>query len=144
MIAKDVTAETETTVIEWVPVAQTMMEQLFDAEQAEVRSSVARIARHFDPAQVERIAPGRQGQRPFYVLRASAALRVFFTLAQDSVRMLDVIGADQLAYLRAMPDPWPRNRSFVQPRSSSRKRETCATNLLCGHDGARAASAVSA
>lgn len=81
------------------------MEQLSDAEQAEVRSSIDRVVRRFDPAQVERIAPRRQGQRPCYVLRASPVLRVFFTHAQGRVRVLDVIGADQLAYLRGDAGP---------------------------------------
>ena len=105
MNVMDVIAETQTATIEWAPVARTMMEQLSDAEQAEVRSAVDRIARGFDPAQVERIAPRRQGQRPFFVLRASPALRVFFTHAQDRVRVLDVVGADQLAYLRGDAGP---------------------------------------
>ena len=101
----DVIAETQTATIEWAPVARTMMEQLSDAEQAEVRSSVDRVALDFDPAQVEHIAPKRLGQRPFFVLRASPALRVFFTHAQDRVRVLDVVGADQLAYLRGDAGP---------------------------------------
>jgi len=101
----DVITETQTATIEWAPVARTMMEQLSDAEQAEVRSSVDRVARGFDPTQVERIAPRRQGQRPFFVLRASPALRVFFTHAQDRVRVLDVVGADHLAYLRGDAGP---------------------------------------
>jgi len=105
MNVMDVIADTQTATIEWAPVARTMMEQLSDAEQAEVRSSVDRIARGFDPAQVERIVPRRQGQRPFFVLRASPALTVFFTHAQDRVRVLDVVGADQLAYLRGDAGP---------------------------------------
>ncbi len=75
MNVMDVIAETQTATIEWAPVARTMMEQLSDAEQAEVRSAVDRIARGFDPAQVEHVARRRQGQRPFFVLRASPALR---------------------------------------------------------------------
>ncbi len=105
MGAMDVTAETEAATIEWAPVARTMMEQLSDVEQADVRSSIDRIARRFDPTQVEHIAPRRQGQRPFYVLRASSALRVFFTHTQDRFRVLDVVGADQLAYLRGDAAP---------------------------------------
>jgi len=57
MNVMDVITETQTATIKWAPVARTMMEQLSDAEQAEVRFSVDRIARGFDPAQVEHIAP---------------------------------------------------------------------------------------
>lgn len=105
MGAMDVTAGTEAATIEWAPVARTMMEQLSDVEQAEMHSSVARIARRFDPTQVEHIAPRRQGQRPFYVLRASPALRVFFTHTQDRFRVLDVVGADQMAYFQGDAGP---------------------------------------
>jgi len=99
----DIAADTKSPAVEWAPVAQTMMEQLSLEEQAEVRSSVDLVARRFDPnrvAQVNRSSPGRP---PFYVLRATPELRVFFERAGDVVRVLDVVGAEQWAFFLDTP-----------------------------------------
>jgi hypothetical protein len=100
MEVMDIAAETQTPTVEWAPVARTMMEQLTEAEQAEVRSSVDQAARRFDPSRVRQVTPTRQGQRPFFVMRATPTLRVFFMRADDRLRVLDVVDAEQLAYFR--------------------------------------------
>ena len=99
----DITADTQAPTIEWAPVARTMLEQLSADEQAEVRSSVARVARRFDPNRVTQIRRSPQGQQPFFVLRVTPELRVFFERTGDRVRVLDVIGAEQWAYFRDEP-----------------------------------------
>lgn len=76
------------------------MEQLSAEEQAEVRSSIDQVARRFDPNDVTKVSRSQQGRQPFYVLRATPALRVFFERAGDRVRVLDVVGAEQWAYFR--------------------------------------------
>jgi len=96
----DITADIQTPAIEWAPVARTMMEQLSAIEQAEVRSSVDQFTRGFDPARFRKVKPLRRGQLPFFVLRATPRLQVFFVRAEDRVRVLDVVGADELAYFR--------------------------------------------
>ena len=96
----DLAADTQSPTIEWAPVAQTMMEQLSAQEQAEVRSSVDRVARRFDPDRVAQVNRSRPGRPPFYVLRATPELRVFFERADDRVRVLDVVGAEQWAFFR--------------------------------------------
>ena len=96
----DLAADTQSPTIEWTPVAQTMMEQLSAEEQAEVRSSVDRVARRFDPDRVAQVNRSRPGRPPFYVLRATPELRVFFERADDRVRVLDVVGAEQWAFFR--------------------------------------------
>jgi hypothetical protein len=96
----DITANAQVPTVEWAPVARTMMEQLSAEEQAEVRSSVERIVRRFDLSLVNPVQPARQERHPFFVLRATPSLRVFFERANDRVRVLDVIGAEQWAYFR--------------------------------------------
>src|SRR5271166_6695586 len=96
----DITADAQAPMVEWAPVARTMMEQLSADEQAEVRSSVDFVARRFDPSRVKHVKPARLGQRPFFVLRATPALHVFFERTDDRVRVLDVVGAEQWAYFR--------------------------------------------
>ena len=98
--AMDIVADTQTPTVEWAPVARTMMEQLTEAEQAEVRSSVDQAARRFDPSHVRQVTPTRHGQRPFFVMSATPTLRVFFVRADDRLRVLDVVDAEQLAYFR--------------------------------------------
>jgi hypothetical protein len=96
----DITTDTQAPTVEWAPVARTMMEQLSEAEQAGVRASVDAAARRFDPSRFRQVTPTRLGQRPFFVLRATPALRVFFERTDDRVRVLDVADAEQLAYFR--------------------------------------------
>ena len=93
-------ADTQTPAVAWAPVARTMMEQLTEAEQAEVRASVDEAAREFDPSRFKRITPVGQGRAPFYVVRVAPTLRVFFERTDGRVRVLDVVDAEQLAYFR--------------------------------------------
>ena len=86
--------------IEWAPVARTMMEQLSADEQADVRSSVDRVARGFSAANVMEVQRRRQGQRPFFVVRATPTLRVLFERLDDHFRVLDIVSEEQLAYFR--------------------------------------------
>jgi phage-related protein len=96
----DMTADMQMPTVEWTPVARTMMEQLSVIEQAEVRSSVDQVARGFDPSRFRQVKPVRQGQRSFFVHRATPTLRVFFVQTGDRLRVLDVVGAEQWAYFR--------------------------------------------
>jgi len=98
MTDMDIPADTLAPTVEWAPVARTMMEQLSEAEQAEVLASVDQAARRFDPTRFRQVT--RQGQRPFFVMRATPTLRVFFERTGDRVRVLDVVGAEQWAYFR--------------------------------------------
>jgi hypothetical protein len=96
----DITADTQAPTVEWAPVALTMMEQLSAAEQAEVRSSVEQVARGVAPIHLRPVKPTRQGQRPFFVVRVTPKLRVFIARADDRLRVLDVVGAEQWSYFR--------------------------------------------
>jgi hypothetical protein len=96
----DITTDTQTPNIEWAPVARTMMEQLSTDEQADVRSSVDRVARGFGAVNVKQVQRRRQGQRPFFVVQATPTLRVLFERMDDHVRVLDVVSEEQLAYFR--------------------------------------------
>jgi hypothetical protein len=98
--AMDITADMQLPTIEWTPVAQTMMEQLSADEQAKIQSSIDQIARGVDPGRVTQVNRSQPGQPPFYVLRATLELRVFFERAGDRVRILDVVGAEQWAFFR--------------------------------------------
>jgi hypothetical protein len=100
MTGMDITADSIAPTVEWAPVARTMMEQLSEAEQADVRASVDEAARRFDPSRFRQVTPTRQGQRPFFVMRVTPTLRVFFVRANDRLRVLDVADAEQLAYFR--------------------------------------------
>jgi phage-related protein len=96
----DIAADTLAPTVEWAPVARTMMEQLPEAEQAEVCASVDQAARRFDPRRFRQVTSTRQGQRPFFVMQATPTLRVFFAQVDDGLRVLDVVDAEQLAYFR--------------------------------------------
>ena len=100
MMTMDIAADTQTPTVEWAPVARTMMAQLTEAEQAEVRASIDDAVRGFDPSRFKQITPVRQGQRPFFVMHATPTLQVFFERTGDRVRVLDVVDAEQLAYFR--------------------------------------------
>jgi hypothetical protein len=104
----DMVTDTQSPTVEWAPVAQTMMEQLTEAEQAAVRRAVDQAIRRFDPGQVTTITPIRQGQRPFFAMRATPTLRVFFVRADEQLRVLDVVDAEQLAYFRDEAAPAAR------------------------------------
>ncbi len=74
----DVIAETQGPAVEWTPVAQTMMEQLIEAEEAAVRSSVAEIIHHMAPARVRLIDSKRPGEQPLLrYSRDAVAIDVF-------------------------------------------------------------------
>jgi hypothetical protein len=70
-----------------------------------VRTSIDDVARGFDPSRFKQITPVRQGQQPFFVVRATPTLRVFFERTDEGVRVLDVVDAEQLAYFRDEATP---------------------------------------
>ncbi len=45
---------------------------------------------------VRQVTPSSQGQRPFFVMRATPILRVLFVRANNHVRVLDVVDDEQL------------------------------------------------
>jgi len=96
----DIAVDMAAPAVEWAPVARTMMEQLSAPEQAAVQGAIARLSQDFDASRVTAVTPVRPGQQPFFVLRATPALRVFFVRAADRLRVLDVVGAEELAYFR--------------------------------------------
>jgi len=100
MMPMDVMADTQSPPVEWAPVARTMMEQLTEAEQAEVRASVSEATCGFDPSRFKQITPVREGQSPFYVIHATPTLRILLERTGDRLRVLDVVDAEQLAYFR--------------------------------------------
>ena len=110
MTDMDISAATLAPTVEWAPVARTMMEQLSEAEQSEVRASVDDAARRFDPSRFRQVTPTRQGQRPFFVMHATPTLRVFIERTGDRVRVLDVVGAEQWAYSGTRPARSPTRR----------------------------------
>jgi len=63
----DIEADTEAPNIERTAVAWTLVEQLCASEQVDVRSSVDRVARRFDPSRVVEARQSWQGQQPICV-----------------------------------------------------------------------------
>jgi hypothetical protein len=104
--------------IDWSPVAQTMLVQMPDADQALIQQAVDQTYRHFDPHRLTLIEPTRDGDKPFYVLPVAGRLLAFIErAADDRIRVLDVLRAEQLDVLRDRP-----NREIGSQTSTAAQR----------------------
>ena len=93
-----------TPTVSWSPVAEQILAQMSDADQALIRVAADQISRDFDPARMTLIEATREGETPFHVLPVDGRLLVFIEQrGENRIRITDVMPVRQLAAWQEKP-----------------------------------------
>lgn len=86
--------------VEWTHVAEMLLEQLPEGEQAQMRTAVEHVALEPSTADVTVVQGAFPGQRPFLAFRATPSYRVFLEKEGDRLIVVDLASEKQLAFFR--------------------------------------------